>query len=62
MVPEAPDAAETVRFLRRFADLMSNGNNAEYLRRAAELTRNPDRSRDRNLRMRRISGDTSMKP
>jgi cell division septum initiation protein DivIVA len=37
MVPEAPDVAETASFLRRFADLMSNGYNATYLHRAADL-------------------------
>lgn len=37
MTPEAPDVAETVNFLRRFSGLMSNGNNAEYLQRAADL-------------------------
>ena len=36
-VPEAAEAAETAHFLRRFADLMSNGQNAEYLMRAADL-------------------------
>lgn len=34
---ETPDVAETANFLRRFADLMSNGYNAKYLHRAAEL-------------------------
>jgi hypothetical protein len=34
---EPPDAAEAAHFLRRFADLMSNGHNAKYLLRAAEL-------------------------
>src|SRR5437016_1484694 len=34
---QAPDAAEAAHFLRRFADLMSNGHNAKYLLRAAEL-------------------------
>lgn len=37
MVPEAPGIAETANFLRRFADLMSNGYNATYLHRAADL-------------------------
>ncbi|MGH6641890.1 MAG: hypothetical protein ACRED3_04245, partial [Bradyrhizobium sp.] len=37
MVPEAAEAAEAVHFLRRFADLMSNGQNAEYLVRAADM-------------------------
>jgi len=37
MTPEAPDVAETASFLRRFADLMSNGYNATYLHRAADL-------------------------
>ena len=37
MAPEAPDVAETVSFLRRFADLMSNGYNAAHLHRAADL-------------------------
>ncbi len=37
MSPEMPGAAETARFLRRFADLMSNGYNATYLQRAADL-------------------------
>ena len=37
MAPETPDVAETANFLRRFADLMSNGYNAAYLHRAAEL-------------------------
>ena len=36
-VPEAADAAQTAHFLRRFADLMSNGQNAEYLMHAADL-------------------------
>ena len=36
-VPEAADAAETAYFLRRFADMMSNGQNAENLLRAADL-------------------------
>jgi DNA repair exonuclease SbcCD ATPase subunit len=35
--PEAPDVAETVNFLRRFAGMMSNGNSAAYLHRAADL-------------------------
>jgi hypothetical protein len=35
--PEAPDAAETINFLRRFSDLMSTGYNATYLLRAADL-------------------------
>ena len=34
---KAPDVAETVGFLRRFADLMATGYNAAYLQRAAEL-------------------------
>ena len=34
---EAPSAAEAAHFLRRFADLMSNGQNANYLLRSAEL-------------------------
>jgi chromosome segregation ATPase len=34
---ETPDAAGAAHFLRRFADLMSNGHNAKYLLRAAEL-------------------------
>jgi hypothetical protein len=37
ITPEAPDAAETINFLRRFSDLMSNGYNASYLIRAADL-------------------------
>ncbi|THD74155.1 MAG: hypothetical protein E7813_01840 [Bradyrhizobium sp.] len=37
MTPEMPDVAETVKFLRRFADLMSNGQNAKYLHGAAVL-------------------------
>lgn len=36
-VPEGPHVVETVRFLRRFADLMSNGQNAEWLLNAASL-------------------------
>ena len=35
--PETADVAETVSFLRRFADLMSNGYNAVFLRRASDL-------------------------
>lgn len=35
--PETPDVAETVSFLRRFADLMANGYNGAYLRGAADL-------------------------
>jgi hypothetical protein len=37
VAPDTPDVAETVSFLRRFADLMANGYNGVYLRRAAEL-------------------------
>lgn len=37
MTSETPDVAETAGFLRRFADLMSTGYNATYLRRAADL-------------------------
>lgn len=37
MTPETPDVAETVNFLRRFAELMSVGQNASYLHRAAVL-------------------------
>jgi hypothetical protein len=37
MTPESPDVAETIGFLRRFAGMMSTGNNATYLHRAAEL-------------------------
>jgi hypothetical protein len=37
MAPKTPDVAETVNFLRRFSDLMSNGYNAAYLHRAADL-------------------------
>src|SRR3954471_21451664 len=36
-VLEAPDVAETAQFLRRFAGMMSNGNNAAYLLNAAVL-------------------------
>jgi chromosome segregation ATPase len=36
-IPEATDAAEAAHFLRRFADLMSNGQSAEYLMRAADM-------------------------
>jgi predicted nucleic acid-binding Zn-ribbon protein len=32
-----PDVAETVNFLRRFAELMANGYNAAYLHRASDL-------------------------
>jgi len=35
--PETPDVAEIASFLRRFADLMSNGYNATYLHRAADV-------------------------
>ncbi len=37
MSPEIPNVADTARFLRRFADLMSNTYNSTYLQRAAEL-------------------------
>jgi hypothetical protein len=37
LTPETPDVVETAGFLRRFAELMSNGYNATYLRRAADL-------------------------
>ena len=37
MTPEPPTAAETAHFLRRFADLMSVGHNANYLHHAAVL-------------------------
>jgi len=35
--PDAPEAAEILRFLHRFADLMSSGSNSGNLLRAAEL-------------------------
>ena len=35
--PETPNVAEIAGFLRRFGDLMSNGYNAAYLHRAADL-------------------------
>src|SRR5262249_7969317 len=35
--PEAPDIVDTVRFLRRFADLMSNGQNSAWLLNAAAM-------------------------
>ena len=37
MAPETPTASETANFLRRFADLMSVGHNANYLHHAAVL-------------------------
>ena len=37
VAPETPDVAETVSFLRRFAEMMANGYNGAYLRRAADL-------------------------
>ena len=37
MTHEAPDAAQTANFLRRFADMMSVGQNANYLNHAAVL-------------------------
>src|SRR5438874_996532 len=37
LAPETPDVAEIISFLRRFADLMSNGYNASYLRQASNL-------------------------
>jgi hypothetical protein len=37
VAPETPDVAETISFLRRFGDLMANGYNGAYLRRAADL-------------------------
>lgn len=36
-IPDAAEAAATSHFLRRFAGLMSNGQSAEYLMRAADL-------------------------
>ena len=35
MTPETPNVAETAHFLRRFADMMSVGHNANYLHHAA---------------------------
>jgi hypothetical protein len=37
VTPDRPDTAATAQFLRRFADLMSNGQNATYLLHAAGL-------------------------
>ena len=37
MTPETPNVAETANFLRRFADMMSVGHNANYLHHAAVL-------------------------
>ena len=36
-IPAAPDIAETTHFLRRFAGLMANGQNATYLHHTADL-------------------------
>ena len=35
MMPETPNVAETAHFLRRFADMMSVGHNANFLHHAA---------------------------
>ena len=35
MTPETPNVAETAHFLRRFADMMSVGHNANFLQHAA---------------------------
>jgi chromosome segregation ATPase len=37
VAPETPDVAQTVSFLRRFAEMMANGYNGAHLRRAADL-------------------------
>jgi len=37
MAPEIPDVEESISFLRRFGDLMANGDNGARLRRAADL-------------------------
>jgi chromosome segregation ATPase len=37
LAAETPDVAEIISFLRRFADLMSNGYNASYLHQASNL-------------------------
>ena len=37
LAPKTPDVAEIISFLRRFADLMSNGYNASYLHQASNL-------------------------
>jgi DNA repair exonuclease SbcCD ATPase subunit len=37
VVPEAKEIADTTHFLRRFAGLMANGQNATYLNRTADL-------------------------
>src|SRR5215213_5698333 len=42
--PETADVAEIVIFLRRFAELMSNGSNAGYLNRASNLLESLDAS------------------
>jgi hypothetical protein len=42
--PESADVAEILTFLRRFAELMSNGTNAGYLNRASNLLESLDAS------------------
>jgi TolA-binding protein len=58
--PDAPETAEILRFLHRFADLMSSGGNSENLLRAAQLLEaHIDKVKESNelLQVERIRGD-----
>jgi len=62
--PEPPaETAEILRFLHRFAELMSNGSNSENLLRAARLLEaQMDEAKESNelLRLERVRGDTNL--
>jgi hypothetical protein len=61
---EAPtETAEILRFLHRFAELMSRGSNSENLLRAAQLLEtqtNEARESSELLRLERLRGDTDL--
>jgi hypothetical protein len=63
-ISEAPaETAEILRFLRRFAELMSRGSNSENLLRAAQLLEaQTDQAKESNelLRLERLRGDTDL--
>ena len=63
--PAAPETVEIVRFLHRFADLMSTGANSDNLLRAARLLEaQVDKVRESNelLQVERVRSDARSEP
>ena len=60
---EPDETAEVLRFLHRFADLMSSGSNSDNLLRAAQLLEarmDQVKESDELLRVERVRGDTNL--